>query len=134
MSASDANTSIYMSDTPAQIQNKISRHAFSGGQETEALHRAHGGDPDVDVAYQYLSFFEDDDELLKKLADVSTAPSASSCSRPWISPHLILTSVRDRALAGLPGGNAPYGRAEGKMHRRAAGIRRVFPRGLSPSC
>ena len=34
-------------------------------------HRANGGNPDVDVSYQYLSFFLDDDEELKRIYDVS---------------------------------------------------------------
>ncbi|KAH9948118.1 tryptophanyl-tRNA synthetase [Amylocystis lapponica] len=63
MSASNTSSSIYMSDTPAQIKNKVNKHGFSGGQETEEEHRRLGGNPDVDVAYQYLGFFmEDDDE------------------------------------------------------------------------
>lgn len=71
MSASDANTAIYMSDTPNQIKNKINKHGFSGGRETEELHRKYGGNPDVDVAFQYLSFFEEDDEKLAQIAAVS---------------------------------------------------------------
>ena len=70
MSASDPNSSIFMTDTPNQIKNKINRHGFSGGQETEEEHRRLGGDPDVDVSYQYLSFFLDDDEELAKMAEV----------------------------------------------------------------
>ncbi|KIM30163.1 hypothetical protein M408DRAFT_328254 [Serendipita vermifera MAFF 305830] len=68
MSASDPNSSIYLSDTPSQIRNKIKRYAFSGGQETMEEHRRLGGNPDVDVAYQYLGFLLEDDELYKKLA------------------------------------------------------------------
>ncbi len=71
MSASDANSSIYMTDTPNQIKNKINRHGFSGGRETEEEHRRLGGNPDVDVSYQYLSFFLDDDAELQALYDVS---------------------------------------------------------------
>ncbi|KAH8602237.1 tryptophanyl-tRNA synthetase-like protein [Bisporella sp. PMI_857] len=64
MSASDDKSAIFMKDTPNQVKNKINRFAFSGGQETEELQREKGGDPDVDVAFQYLVFFlEDDDEL-----------------------------------------------------------------------
>jgi len=68
MSASDANTSIFMTDTPAQIKNKVNKHGFSGGQETIEEHRRLGGNPDIDVSYQYLSFFLDDDDELEKLA------------------------------------------------------------------
>ncbi|GLB35073.1 putative class-I aminoacyl-tRNA synthetase family protein [Lyophyllum shimeji] len=67
MSASDPNSSIYMSDTSAQIKNKINKHGFSGGQETEEEHRRLGGNPDVDVSYQYLSFFLVDDEEYEQL-------------------------------------------------------------------
>ncbi|KAI9433831.1 hypothetical protein H4582DRAFT_2184933 [Lactarius indigo] len=67
MSASDVNSSIYMSDTPNQIKNKVNRHGFSGGRETEEEHRRLGGNPDVDVSYQYLSFFLEDDEELAQI-------------------------------------------------------------------
>ncbi|KAI0637432.1 tryptophanyl-tRNA synthetase [Trametes polyzona] len=69
MSASDANSSIFMTDTPAQIKNKINKHGFSGGQETVEEHRRLGGNPDVDVAYQYLGFFMDDDEEWKRMGE-----------------------------------------------------------------
>ncbi|CCE66259.1 hypothetical protein TPHA_0P01010 [Tetrapisispora phaffii CBS 4417] len=69
MSASDENSAIFLTDTAKQIQKKINKHAFSGGQGTMELHRELGGNPDVDVAFQYLSFFKDDDEFLKKTAD-----------------------------------------------------------------
>ena len=69
MSASNPNSAIFMSDTEKQIKNKINKHAFSGGQETLELHREKGGNPDIDVPYQYLSYFEDDDEKLDKMAD-----------------------------------------------------------------
>jgi tryptophanyl-tRNA synthetase len=69
MSASNANTAIYMTDTAKEIKNKINRHAFSGGQETESEHRRLGGNPDVDVAYQYLGFFEEDDEEYERLGN-----------------------------------------------------------------
>ncbi|KAH7910616.1 hypothetical protein BJ138DRAFT_1152468 [Hygrophoropsis aurantiaca] len=69
MSASDVNSSIYMSDTPNQIKNKINRYAFSGGKETEAEHRLSGGDVKVDVAFQYLKFFLDDEDELKDIEE-----------------------------------------------------------------
>ncbi|KAI5476114.1 tryptophanyl-trna synthetase [Pseudohyphozyma bogoriensis] len=68
MSASLDTTSIFMTDTPKQIKDKINKYAFSGGGATVEEHRANGGDPDVDVSYQYLTFFEEDDEKLAKIA------------------------------------------------------------------
>lgn len=49
------------------MQTKINKHAFSGGQETLELQRELGGNPDVDVSYIYLTYFEDDDEKLDQL-------------------------------------------------------------------
>ena len=68
MSASDPNSAIFMSDTANQIKNKINKHAFSGGRESIEEHRKHGGNPDVDVAYTYLSYFLEDDAELDELA------------------------------------------------------------------
>ena len=65
MSASDASTAIYCTDTPKQIKEKVNKHAFSGGRETVELHRQLGGNCDVDVSYQWLTFFEFDDAKLK---------------------------------------------------------------------
>lgn len=69
MSASDENTAIYMTDTAKQIKTKINKYAFSGGQTTVEDHRKYGGNPDVDVSYQYLSFLLEDDDELKKIYD-----------------------------------------------------------------
>ena len=42
----------------------MKKYAFSGGQATLELQRQLGANIDVDVAFQYLTFFlEDDDEL-----------------------------------------------------------------------
>ena len=67
MSASNPNSAVFLSDTPAQIKNKINRHAFSGGGATVELHKEHGGNPDVDISFQYLRFFLEDDEKLESI-------------------------------------------------------------------
>ncbi|XP_059475205.1 tryptophan--tRNA ligase, cytoplasmic [Neocloeon triangulifer] len=67
MSASDDNTAIYLTDTPKQIKNKINKHAFSGGCATVEEHREKGGNCDVDISYQYLTFFLDDDDKLMQI-------------------------------------------------------------------
>ncbi|CAA90500.1 cytoplasmic tryptophan-tRNA ligase Wrs1 [Schizosaccharomyces pombe] len=78
MSASKDSSAIFMTDTPNKIKNKINRHAFSGGGATIEIHREKGGNPDVDVAYQYLSFFLDDDEKLKQLYNTYKAGTLST--------------------------------------------------------
>lgn len=67
MSSSDPTSAIFLTDTPAQIKNKINKYAFSGGQDTEALQREKGANIEVDVSYAYLSYLLEDDE---KLADI----------------------------------------------------------------
>merc|ERR1712018_151932 len=73
MSASDANSSIFLTDTGKQIKNKINKHAFSGGGKDEKEHREKGGICDVDISYQYLTFFLEDDEKLAKLREDYTS-------------------------------------------------------------
>jgi tryptophanyl-tRNA synthetase len=96
MSASDPNSAIYMTDTPNQIKNKINRHGFSGGGDTEELHRQNGGNPDVDVAFQYLSFYEEDDELLTKTAAVSFALQREHVQ--MLSKHTLVQDYRAGTL------------------------------------
>lgn len=67
MSASDPNSSVFLTDTPNQIKNKINKYAFSGGGATVEEHREKGGNCDVDISYQYLRFFLEDDERLEKI-------------------------------------------------------------------
>lgn len=67
MSASDPNSSIFLTDTDKQIKNKINKYAFSGGGATVEEHKEKGGNCDVDVSYQYLTFFMEDDERLAQI-------------------------------------------------------------------
>jgi len=70
MSSSDESSFIAMTDTEKEVKNKINKYAFSGGQATVEEHRKKGGNPDVDVCFQYLRmFFEPDDKKLKKIYD-----------------------------------------------------------------
>ena len=67
MSASIANSAVFLTDTPAQIKNKIKRFAFSGGRATMEEHRERGGDTEADVPYQWLRFFMADEKELEDL-------------------------------------------------------------------
>ena len=66
MSASDPDSSVFLSDTDKQIARKIGA-AFSGGQDSRELHRELGGRTEVDVPFQYLRFFLEDDEELERI-------------------------------------------------------------------
>ena len=67
MSSSDPNSAIFLTDTPNDIKNKINKYAFSGGAPTIAEHREKGANLDVDIPYQYLTFFLDDDAKLEDI-------------------------------------------------------------------
>jgi tryptophanyl-tRNA synthetase len=70
MSASKPESSIYLTDDEKTVREKIYKHAFSGGQPTIELHRKLGGNPDVDVSFQWLkTLFEEDDNKLKKIEE-----------------------------------------------------------------
>lgn len=77
MSASDPNSAIFMSDTAKEISKKINK-SFSGGRETLEEHQRLGGNPDVDVPYQYLTYFEEDDSKLKTLYEGYKAGTVST--------------------------------------------------------
>ncbi|MBT4166267.1 tryptophan--tRNA ligase [archaeon] len=67
MSASDPTSYIASTDSPKEVKKKINKYAFSGGQPTLEEHRKKGGNPDIDVSYQYLKILEQDDNKLKEI-------------------------------------------------------------------
>jgi len=69
MSSSDETSYVALTDSPDTVAKKIKKYAFSGGKDTIDEHRRHGGNPDIDVSYQWLRIFEEDDALLKKIYD-----------------------------------------------------------------
>ncbi|MCD4759415.1 tryptophan--tRNA ligase [archaeon] len=69
MSASNPGSAIYTDDSMKDVEKKLKK-AFSGGRETVEEHRKKGGDPSVDVCYQYLDLFlENDAAKLKEIHD-----------------------------------------------------------------
>jgi tryptophanyl-tRNA synthetase len=68
MSSSKPETAIYLNDNEKTVREKIYRYAFSGGRATIEEHRKLGGDPDVDVPFQWMyMFFEPDDQQLERI-------------------------------------------------------------------
>lgn len=67
MSSSEAQTAIYTTDSAEEVKKKIMKYAFSGGGDSVEEHRKLGGNPDVDVSYQWLTFFEEDDKRLQSI-------------------------------------------------------------------
>jgi len=70
ITASNENETIYTTDSPEVVKKKINKYAFSGGQPDIEEHRKKGGNPDIDVSFQYLRiFFEPDDKKLQQIHD-----------------------------------------------------------------
>lgn len=68
--SSSADISIWTTDTPKDVEKKIKKYAFSGGKDTIEEHRRLGGNPDIDVSFQWLSMmFEPDDHKLASIRD-----------------------------------------------------------------
>ncbi|KAJ9560314.1 hypothetical protein OSB04_005474 [Centaurea solstitialis] len=67
MSASDANSAIYVTDSQKDIKYKVNKYAFSGGQDSVENHRKYGANLEVDIPFKYLSFFLEDDEELEHI-------------------------------------------------------------------
>ncbi len=70
MSASAPESAIWLTDDEKAVRKKILKYAFSGGQPTVEEHRKKGGNPDIDVSFQWLKMlFEPDDSRLKKIEE-----------------------------------------------------------------
>jgi len=89
MSASDVNSSIFLTDTPSQIKNKINKYAFSGGGATVEEHRKNGGNCDTDISFQYLKFFLEDDQKLEQIR------------KDYISGRLLTGDLKKEAIQVL---------------------------------
>ena len=89
MSSSDENSAIFLTDTPEQIETKIKSHAYSGGQDTKKLQEELGADLEVDVSYQWLRFFMEDDEELEKIGKDYSSGSGEYWSTGKVKQKLI---------------------------------------------
>jgi tryptophanyl-tRNA synthetase len=67
MASSNPDHAILTTDSPKEVARKINKYAFSGGQDTLEEHRKKGGNPDVDVSFQWLKYFEPNDKKLEKI-------------------------------------------------------------------
>ncbi|MFH1971845.1 MAG: tryptophan--tRNA ligase [archaeon] len=67
LSSSDPSSAIFLTDSPNEIKKRINKYALSGGQKTLEEHRKKGGNPDVDISYQWLTYIEEDDKKLKQI-------------------------------------------------------------------
>ena len=89
MSSSDDNSAVFLTDTPEQIEKKIKEHAFSGGQESKKLQEEHGADLEIDVSYQWLRFFLEDDKELEMIGNDYKSGSGEFWSTGKVKEKLI---------------------------------------------
>jgi tryptophanyl-tRNA synthetase len=129
MSASDETPKILLTDDRETVREKIHTHAFSGGQSSLEAHRREGGDPAVDVSFQYLAaFFEDDDAEVERLAREYRAGDLLSgelkaIAVETIADYLDAHQARRPAAADLESALEPYRLTddERRMARRRVG-------------
>ncbi|KAJ2063890.1 tryptophan--tRNA ligase [Coemansia sp. S146] len=69
MSSSIDNSAIFMDDSPNKIKSKINGNAFSGGPTSLEELRKFGSNPDIDISYQYMTYFVEDDQEIADLAE-----------------------------------------------------------------
>ncbi len=67
MSASNPNSAIFLTDSNKDIEKKIKSYAFSGGGRTLEEHKEKGANLAVDIPFQYLTFFLEDDQKLEDI-------------------------------------------------------------------
>ena len=89
MSSSDANSAIFLTDSLDEIERKIKVHAFSGGQETRKMQEELGANLEVDVSYQWLRFFLEDDDELEKIGKDYSSGSGEFWSTGVVKARLV---------------------------------------------
>ncbi|WP_121821151.1 tryptophan--tRNA ligase [Halostella salina] len=126
MSSSDDAPAIRLTDDRETVAEKVNAHAYSGGRESVAAHREHGGDPAVDVAFRYLhAFFEPDDAEIERLAreyragDLLTG-ELKQAAIDRIADFLDAHQRRRAALGDLREELAPYRLREAERDRLRA--------------
>ncbi|QRV17186.1 tryptophan--tRNA ligase [Haloterrigena salifodinae] len=134
MSSSGDAPSIELTDDPETVAETIRTHAYTGGRATLADHREKGGDPTVDVPFQYLRFFfEPDDERLERIAADYRSGDLLSGELKELAIDRITEFLADHQrrraeLGSLESELEPYRLTEGE--RRRALERAGVPMGL----
>jgi hypothetical protein len=58
---------VFLTDTAKDVHDKITKYAFSGAPQTLKELQEQGANTDLDVSYQYLRFFMEDDVELERI-------------------------------------------------------------------
>lgn len=96
MSSTDnESATIFLDMDPKKISKTIKKYAFSGGGQTVEEHRQFGGNIKVDICYQYLTYFLESDDELKRIATEYTNGTMLSGDLKTITANLISELVGD---------------------------------------
>jgi len=99
MSASEDNSAVFLTDSSAKISDKIKRHAYSGGQATLKEQRELGANLAVDVTFQYLTFFLDDDARLEEIREGYSSGKMLTGEVKQILIDILTSRVRQHQIA-----------------------------------
>ena len=70
MSSSKPETAVMLDDSPEEVEEKVKKHAYSGGGDTLEEHREQGADLSVDTSFQWLrNLLLEDDERMREIAE-----------------------------------------------------------------
>jgi hypothetical protein len=78
MSSSKADATLFLNDSKETIRNKIMTLCKSGADPDPEIHKQKGGNVDEDIAYQYLRYFEMDDNKLEQIKNDFTSGKLSA--------------------------------------------------------
>jgi tryptophanyl-tRNA synthetase len=87
------NSTLFLNMNPKQIEKLIVQNAFSGGRDTMEEHRLYGGDIKVDICYQYLTFFMESDEELRKIAQDYTQGTLGSGALKKLTAQFVAKEI-----------------------------------------
>ena len=78
MSSSKADATIFLTDDKETLRRKIMTSCKSGADPDPEVHKKKGGNANEDIAYQYLRYFEMDDDKLEKIRKDFTSGELSA--------------------------------------------------------
>jgi tryptophanyl-tRNA synthetase len=94
MSTTDAGSStLFLNMSRDQVKKTIKRYALSGGKDNLVDHQKYGGDIRIDICYQYLTFFLEDDLKLNEIAEAYTSGRLSSGELKEYTAEIIANEI-----------------------------------------
>jgi tryptophanyl-tRNA synthetase len=94
-SSDSENSTIFLDMDPKKVGKIIKKHAFSGGGKTLEEHKKFGGNIKIDICYQYLTYFLDDDKQLHDIATKYSSGEMTSGELKNITSDLISNLIAE---------------------------------------